>query len=328
MKEWRVALIAAVCAAVVVPGLAHAQAGSVFDHLGCYQIKDPQQKAKYLADLVPLQEPIFSTASGCTVTVPAKLFCIPVQKTHVQPPAPNTVNGVSAQDYLVYQVKCPKAVVNGGAPLNVTDQFGTRPVLVGKQLLLLVPAYKQSNLCHAQTDPAAPVCGGDCTNPSQKCVQVPGATQCTCESPCGVDAAGVCGGTCPYATQACQVRPDASGTLVCTCDPFVGGCVPDAIGKCGGPCPNADETCVTESGTCKCEKPCGSTGIRMCGGLCPTSTDSCQMKPDDSGCECHPQTTTQPCGPDPLTNQCGGTCPNNLPCVQGGPVPGPGCICG
>jgi hypothetical protein len=332
MKKLRFTLAAALCAAVLFPALSYAQTGLAFDHLKCYKIKD-SIKAKYVTDLVPLQDPPFNVEPGCVVNVPAKLFCIPVDKTNVKPAPPLAVNGKDAQDYLVYKIKCPKATgllaTKGGMSLPVTDQFGARKILVGAHQVLLVPAFKQDRLCHAQNDPVAPLCGGDCTDPSQKCTQIPGTTQCACESPCGVDAAGQCGGTCPYDTQKCQVKSDATGALVCTCDPFVNGCSLDTNRQCGGPCPGADEKCVNDAstGSCQCEKPCGSTGIRMCGGLCQNPSDSCQMKPDDSGCECHPQTTTKPCGPDAV-GQCGGICPNNLPCVKGGLATGNGCICG
>jgi len=321
--------LAAAFAALLWPALSSAQTGLPYDHLSCFRVKDPIRGA-YAVDLVPLQMPTFSKASGCKLRVPAKLFCIPVQKMNVKPPPPLTVNGVQAQDYLVYQVACPRAVVNGGQPLPVVDQFGTRPILVGNQLQLLVPAYKTSLACRNTAPTGTPAqCGGECTNPGQRCVLKPGTTICECESPCGADAAGQCGGTCPFSNQLCHPVTLSSGAVACSCTPPVDGCTRDAAsGQCGGPCPSADETCVTDtsSGTCKCEKPCGPTGIHQCGGPCPTATESCQMKPDDSGCECRP-TGPQPCGPDPLSNQCGGTCPNNLPCVPGSAATAP-CICG
>jgi hypothetical protein len=330
MRKPTLSLAAAALAAILLPAMAYAQAGLPYDHLSCFRVKDPV-RGVYAVDLVPLQTPTFSKASGCRLRVPAKLFCVPVQKTNVKPAPPLTVNGVQAQDYLVYQVACPKGVVNAGQPLDVKDQFGARPIVVGNQLLLLVPAYKKSRLCQ-NTAPAgaAPQCGGECTDPGQKCVQVPGTTTCQCESPCGRDSVGECSGTCPYPTQDCHVVGLSSGALGCTCAPPVDGCTRDAAtGQCGGPCPEADESCVTDtlSGTCKCEKPCGAIGIRQCGGPCPTANESCQMKPDDSGCECKPTTTQQPCGPDPLSGQCGGVCPNNLPCLPGNAATGP-CICG
>jgi hypothetical protein len=219
-----VALVAWLVVATLVPTFVHAQVGNPFDHLKCYKIKDPT-KAKYVADLVPLQQPPFQVEPGCLVKFPARLFCIPVQKTNVQPPPPGAVNGKTGQDYLVYQIRCPNvAVVKGGMPLPVTDQFASRTVFVGKHQFLMVPAFKQSHLCHNGAVPGAPpVCGGDCTNPSAKCVQIPGTTQCGCESPCGIDATGTCGGTCPHAGQDCHVITLSDGTAECTCDPIVDG---------------------------------------------------------------------------------------------------------
>jgi hypothetical protein len=280
-----VALVAWLLVATLVPTLTHAQVGNPFDHLKCYKIKDPT-KATYVADLVPLQQPPFQVEPGCLVKLPARLFCIPVQKTNVHPPAPGAVNGTTGQDYLVYQIRCPNvAVVKGGMPLPVTDQFASRTVFVGKHQFLMVPAFKQSHLCHNGAVPGAPpVCGGDCTNPSAKCVQIPGTTQCGCESPCGIDTTGTCGGTCPHAGQDCHVITLSDGTAECTCDPIIDGChlVDAAARQCGGPCPDPGAECrLTTTGTCACEKPCGPTGIRQCGGLCPAATDTCRVKPDD-----------------------------------------------
>ena len=326
-----VAFTAWLAVAALVPVPSHAQVGNPFDHLKCYKIKDPT-KAKYVADLVPLQQPPFQVEAGCVIGFPAKLFCIPVQKTNVKPVPPGGVNGTTAQDYLLYKIKCPNvAVVKGGMPLPVTDQFGARTILVGAHQLLLVPAFKQSNLCHNQANPGVPpVCGGDCTNPNAKCVQLPGTTQCGCESPCGIDAAGQCGGTCPAAGQQCQTIPLADGTLTCTCDPPFDGCHLEdpATRTCGGDCTDPDARCVfSTAGTCDCVKPCGPIGIRQCGGLCPTAAETCRVKPDDSGCECV-QSAPQPCGFLPGSEQCGGVCPINLTCLHTGPVPGGGCACG
>jgi hypothetical protein len=326
-----VALAAWFVVAALVPVPSHAQVGNPFDHLKCYKIKDPT-KAKYVADLVPLQQPPFQVEPGCLVKFPAKLFCIPVQKTNVQPAPPGAVNGVAAQDYLLYQIKCPNvAVVKGGMLLPVTDQFASRTISVFKHQFLLVPAFKQSQLCHNQANQGLPpLCGGDCTDPNAKCVQIPGTITCGCQSPCGLDAVGTCGGTCPFATQLCQTITLADGTLSCSCDPPVDGCHLEdpATRTCGGDCADPDARCVLNStGTCECEKPCGAIGIRKCGGLCPTAAETCRVKPDDSGCECV-STISQHCGPDPLTGQCGGTCPNNDPCQHSGPVPGGTCVCG
>jgi hypothetical protein len=311
----------------ILPVPSHAQVGNPFDHLKCYKIKDPT-KAKYLADLVPLQQPPFQVEPDCAVKFPAKLFCIPVQKTNVEPPAPGAVNGVQAQDYLVYQIKCTKLP---SMTLPVTDQFASRTVTVGNHMFLMVPAFKQSNLCHNGAAPGTPpVCGGDCTDPFAKCELIPGTTTCECRHECSINAAGVCGGTCPQTGQQCQIGPLADGTLGCVCDPPFDEChLLNAANKtCGGDCTDPAAQCrYTTKGKCECVKPCGSIGIRQCGGLCPTASQTCQMKPDDSGCECV-GAQPQPCGFLPGSEQCGGICPNNLVCLHVGPVPGGGCACG
>jgi hypothetical protein len=313
--------------AVLVPASSSAQVGNPFDHLKCYKIKDPT-KAKYVADLVPLQQPPFQVEPGCAVLVPAKLFCIPVQKTNVQPPAPGAVNGLKAQDYLVYKIKCAKLPSHA---LAVNDQFAARTVTIGNHMFLMVPAFKQSHLCHNSAAPGLPpICGGDCTDPGAKCVLLPGTAICECDKPCGLDAAGTCGGTCPHDGQQCQVITLADGTLECTCDPIVDGChLEDAATRtCGGPCPDpADECRLTTAGTCDCiSKSCGPIGIRQCGGLCPTAAETCRVKPDDSGCECVPSGPT-PCGLN-TAGQCGGICPINLTCLPSGPAPSTSCACG
>ncbi len=324
------ALGAWLVAVTLVPVSSHAQVGNPFDHLKCYKVKDPT-KAAYVADLVPLQQPPFSVEPGCKVKVPAKLFCIPVQKMKVQPPPPATVNGTQAQDYLVYQIKCPqKTPIEGGQPLAVGDQFGSRTLKMGKHQFLMVPAFKQSTLCHNSGQAGTPpICGGDCTDPGAKCVQIPGTIECGCEHPCGLDAAGTCGGTCPSDMQQCQVVPLADGTLECTCDPPFDACHLEdpATRTCGGECTDPAAQCVlTTGGVCECMRPCGPTGIRQCGGTCPTAAETCQVKPDDSGCECV-GAGPQPCGMDG-TGQCGGICPINLQCLHSGPVPGGTCACG
>jgi hypothetical protein len=327
-----VALVAWLAVAALVPASAPAQVGNPFDHLKCYKIKDPT-KAKYVADLVPLQLPPFQVEPGCSVKFPAKLFCIPVQKKNVQPAPPGAVNGAQAQDYLLYQIKCPNTVVvKGGMPLPVTDQFGARTVNVFKHQFLLVPAFKQSKLCHNTAAAGLPpVCGGDCTDPAESCALVPGTTSCDCQPRCSIDVlTGDCRGTCPHTNQACALVPQADGTVACTCDPIVDDChLVDPVAKqCGGPCDDPAAECVLgTSGICECIRPCGPTGIRQCGGLCPNTTDTCRVKPDDSGCECVGVGPT-PCGFIAGTQQCGGVCPINLTCLHTGPVPGGQCACG
>lgn len=322
-----IALAAWLVVAALLPVPSQAQVGNPFDHLKCYKIKDPT-KAKYVADLVPLQQPPFQVEPGCAVKFPAKLFCIPVQKKNVQPAPPGGVNGLPAQDYLVYQIKCTKLP---GMTLPVTDQFASRTVGIGNHQFLMVPAFKQSTICHNSALPGTPPqCGGDCTDPNAKCVLPLGTTVCECQRGCSFDTAGNCKGTCPHSGQQCMIAPLADGTLGCTCDPIVDGCrLADPLSKtCIGPCADPAAHCVLSTqGICECEKPCGPTGIRQCGGLCPTAAETCRVKPDDSGCECV-GAQPQPCGFLPGTEQCGGICPNNLVCQHTGPVPGGGCACG
>jgi len=101
------------------------------DHLKCYNIKDPQAKTTYTADLNGL-----APGPGCVIKMPAKLACVPSTKTNVQPPPPGGGGTGTPNSFFCYKVKCPKAVL---PPLPGADQFGSRTVTPGAAKLLCAP---------------------------------------------------------------------------------------------------------------------------------------------------------------------------------------------
>ena len=134
-RSGRLLLALAACALVgrAVPATP-AVAG--FDHMKCYKVKDPLAKAKFTANL-PSFTSLFPSESGCTIKVPAKLFCTGVTKSNVNPAPPLTVNGqVLFQDFACYKIKCPKQAVT----MMFRDQFGERSVTIKAPNILCAPA--------------------------------------------------------------------------------------------------------------------------------------------------------------------------------------------
>ncbi len=199
---------------------ARAQLVPVFDHLKCYVIKDPL-KVKHTLDLTPEQTQ-FLPEPGCLLKSPAKLFCIDVQKTNVQPtPGGPPVQAEDARDYLCYIVHCPN--VNQNKVLTVFDQFGQRDITIKPPKLLCAPAQKvgvppkptptpcgppnQPTPTVTPTpracgiDPTAPQCSGDCPDPTlPKCLFTGNAAMpCACvpANQMCMDNGGTCSGLCP-----------------------------------------------------------------------------------------------------------------------------------
>jgi hypothetical protein len=153
--------------------LAAPAVAQVPDHLKCYKIKDPQAKATYTADLGGLvPEP------GCTVKVPAKLLCVQVTTTNVNPPPINAPPANPPGDFLCYEVKCPRS---GRFPVPFTDQFGARTVEANAAKMLCAPrivgfptstvtttsSTTTTTRCHF--DAAMNGCQGDCPLAGQQC---------------------------------------------------------------------------------------------------------------------------------------------------------------
>lgn len=266
MQRTRMRILTALlpAAALLCAGIAHAQLVPVFDHLKCYVIKDPL-KVKHTLDLTPEQTQ-FLPEPGCRLKAPAKLFCIDVQKSNVQPtPGGPPVQGENARDYLCYIVNCPK--VNKGKVLTVADQFGQRDITIKPPKLLCAPAEKvgvpQPTPTRTPDQPtpaptptirpcgidSAGQCTGECPNPNEQCVQVPGTTGCRCVLPCGNATAPECDGACPNPNEACLT----GATGPCFCEPTTipcGGIQGPPI--CSGSCAPGEACIATAAAGCFC----------------------------------------------------------------------------
>jgi len=117
---------------------AHAQS----DHYNCYKAKDTVKVFKSAAaDLTPFQAEF--AAENCAIKPKSKQVCVPASKT-VTAIVDGTDAPFAAQDLtdlqLCYKIKCPKVDI---APLEVSDQFGTRTIEKFKATKLCVPAVLQ-----------------------------------------------------------------------------------------------------------------------------------------------------------------------------------------
>ncbi len=128
--------------AAATPGAALAAA----DHLKCFKVKDPQAKAKYLADLDGLV-----AQTGCTIKVPALLACVPSTKTNVQPVPPGGGGTGTPNAFACYKVKCPKGAVPPVVELG--DQFGTRTVAPSTAKMVCAPVAMPTSTCTQAFEP-------------------------------------------------------------------------------------------------------------------------------------------------------------------------------
>ena len=351
-------LCAAAAVVLLSANAASAQLTPFFDHLKCYKVKDFLKVKPFKADLIPEQVAAgFQIEQGCKIVMPAKLFCIDVRKTNVQPPPPFVVNGTgNARDYLCYKIACPKPPTL--PQLVIRDQFGRRDVFIKPPKFLCAPAEKENQPTPVPTRTPTPVptftpppqptatrtptcefntatgqCGGPCPNPGEQCVffsdPATGVATCDCIPPdpnCHVSGFHTCDGLCPDPADKCIPAPNDAG-CICThpCQPSNTTGVP----SCSGDCPNAGETCVANAaGGCDCRPstgiPCGSAAAPQCDGTCPNNGEACvQNGPTSCFCE----TGTPPaCGALQGPPTCWGACPANTACVVTGPAPG-NCQC-
>ena len=132
------ALAAATCSLAIFAGAAAAQTA---DHLKCFKIKDLAQFKSATADLIP-SNPNFA-GQNCSLKGKGAQLCVPADKANVvieegtDSPFPTQV---LQNSQLCYKVKCPTALAGN---LNVTDQFGTRNVAMGKTTKVCGPAIQQ-----------------------------------------------------------------------------------------------------------------------------------------------------------------------------------------
>src|SRR5512139_3432000 len=108
---------------------------AVRDHLQCFKIRDALAKGVYAADLRTDNEVIPPLEPGCTITMPAKLFCIDVAKQNVTPQPPGNYVEIPGQPYLCYRAKCNQIRTE----LDAKDQFGTHPIAVSSTSLVCAP---------------------------------------------------------------------------------------------------------------------------------------------------------------------------------------------
>jgi hypothetical protein len=220
--------------------------------LRCYKVKDPQQRAKYTADLGGL-----AAQPGCVIKVPAVMICSPAAKTNVDPAPPGSAVTGTPGPIGCYKMKCPKPELS---PVSLDDEFGSRTVTPSRTLLLCAPA--RSFTCG---DSVYPQCGGTCPN-GQVCQNKAirrtislDPPECDCDARC----------ECVDPAAACDGQPCASG--FCVAD----GCYPlpitiercETCGADGDPCEsNADCCCDSCS-----DHPVGTVGF-------------CQGSYGDPGC--------------------------------------------
>ena len=330
MRKWMLVLFIA-AAALPLRGAPAAAAGTL-DHLFCFDVND-KLKPNLAVDLQTELQPEFGQ-SGCTVVRVTK-FCVPATKTVLPPapPGPNIVGQPLRDDYVCYQLKCPKDALDVADKL-VADQFGQRLQQKYRPAELCVPARKAPPPCfrigHSKK------CGGVCPNDpagvGTACRFDETLQDCTCgPQPCGgkPDKSGHCGGACPP-TQTCLPGIDAAGNRECTCQnppPPPCGLNP-ATGTCGGSCIDPAAKCefvTTAAGPdCICQPPVAQcardTVSGQCGGPCPPGL-ACVLDPAINDCRCEAG-----CSSNPLTGQCGGTCPPGTECRLTTGAAGCGCV--
>ena len=185
---------------VLVGLLTQSVLAQVPDHLACFKIRDAAPRARYAADLLG-SGPLL--ASGCRISVPGQLLCVPAQKTNITPPPPGGGGTGTPNAFVCYKAKCP---ITPLPSLQVSDQFGTR----------LVQPTKTRTVC-------APVATSTTTTTTTTTLPLPA---------CGASAFPVCDGACPEGDPPCAplAIPDFTG---CRCPPVPCGTFP----ACNGPCP-------------------------------------------------------------------------------------------
>jgi len=116
-----------------------ASPGPVNDHFECFKTKDLRPKASYTMDLLSGVAG-FTDELGCTVKLGAKQVCVQATKQNVAPPPPGGGPGPgpdSGAKFIVYELKCPKAIVPPG---TFADQFGAGSFTPKAASTLVVPA--------------------------------------------------------------------------------------------------------------------------------------------------------------------------------------------
>ena len=259
---------------LALASLAGAQPVS-FDHLECYQIKDPLRRSQASADLVP-ELPPFLAGLGCKIKLPAREYCTRSSKQNLQPPPVSSVTGDHAGDYFCYRVACPRGTDLHGTPVESEDQFGRRTSLVRRLHRLCVPAVRSTPTPTVPSptpthDPGCSFDGSECQGFCQtanRCLWDPSQQRCICPPVFDVDcdhAVVSCGGGLCYGPgQQCQPNPQSTAQL-CACvaataTPTPRPCNNSLFPQCGdGDC-GPFSICFNFGSFCGCEPPTPTPG--------------------------------------------------------------------
>ena len=238
------------------------------DHFKCYRVKG----AKFRRSGVTITDQFGSIVVD--IKRPRRL-CVPASKNN-EP----IINGV---DHLMcYQVRlAASSTFSAPGRVFVNNQFGPTVFDVFRPTELCVPSLKNpSQSCSVRRGRAgAPVCGGSCPSPNQRCLFFSGPDM-TGPDMGGPDLGG----------------PDTVGPT-CACRPTSEACGADETGACGGLCPGLNDTCLFLSGP--------DMGGPDMGGPDLGGPD---MSGPETGCVCRPQ--SEACAFDMLGGVCGGLCPS------------------
>jgi hypothetical protein len=234
----------AVLGMAVLGATAATVASAQIQHLKCYKIADPQEKAKYTADLTGIKP-----GPGCTIVIPAALVCEPIMEVNLSPAPPGSNGAATGKGFACYKVKC-KNTKTPVPPVQLKDQFGDRDVTVKTAKLVCEPLVTGIGC----GDSTFPQCGGICPS-GQVCQAYELFTgtdlDCHCTASCRcVDPATACnGGPCP--SNYCVREACTGGPIII---PF------ETCQLCG----NAGDLCEDDADCCcgSCsDHPVGTAGI-------------------------------------------------------------------
>lgn len=278
------------------------------DHLQCFRIKDEIGAAEYSMDLLTANLLVPPVEPGCTLKMPARLYCIDTATTNVTPPPPGGPVQQPAQAYLCYKAKCNQLKTF----FTATDQFGAHdlslvstsmicaPVLplltcgdgqiecaVGDETVCVDPSNDQWNCggCGIACPNGNSCVGGNCQQndcsslPCEDCTQCAVSPGGACEeemiafqndpqSADFIDCVVNCGG--PSCLNMCLQAYPVAGQLYLA----LAGCVMDACPDCGNSCGNGICEILAGESALTCPSDC-SGGV--CGdGVCePGEENSC-----------------------------------------------------
>lgn len=199
--------------------------------------------------------------------------------------------------------------------------------------------------CGVDESQSPPVCGGDCSNPEERCLTLEGTIVCTCTRGCALNEAGSCGGGCETVGEVCALTPDGGCRCVsgeaCRERPELATYVEEShsqpAGICGGLCPDPGEVCRPVGGsaahTCACLMPEGRPCTLVaddpenpvCAGECGNGGICVDTgAPGEPSCQCQPLAATCAPGPDGV---CGGLCPRAGEVCAASELGGGDCAC-